>query len=503
MGLYANGYKVSPILTNPPKAKEIATAQGMADFLTDRNEGCLAKYTGTTTADYENGAIYRVMVDHNPEIVTDTGYQYQWVPFTRISPLPSGILGMWKSTNQGANATNSVVKVRVSNSRKLKIYVNSYAEAAADYVCVSDLDEASYPTSMSTSHASTYDFNRYVTPFPDNWRMVEYDLPDLGEHFVWVNFHKDGSIYQFDDEGRVALAINGEVYYQKLVAPRGKKAITDMGETDVYGFATAQVSDGNLISSNIRKNVQILGITGSFEGGGGGGGFNIFLKTTWLATDGLMISLNGGTPFNPFPTYNSVYWECLTNVTKIRISGAEHWGDTYVRAKPHGSSTWTYLSASADYQVTEDIDLEVMSNSCLSADTEITMADGSRRAIKYVKVGDEVLGYTGTQKVRKDEQGAVNISPDRDVWVFEGGYEITTCHRHRFYNMERKAMVYLNEWEIGEHAIAEDGRQVALLKHEHVEEPTKFFSIWTTDDNYYAGGLLAGNRHTKEGIVNG
>ena len=51
------------------------------------------------------------------------------------------------------------------------------------------------------------------------------------------------------------------------ITPSGKKTITNTNETDVTNFATAQVVDDNLVASNIKKNVSILGITGTLEEG--------------------------------------------------------------------------------------------------------------------------------------------------------------------------------------------------------------------------------------------
>lgn len=51
------------------------------------------------------------------------------------------------------------------------------------------------------------------------------------------------------------------------ITPSGKKTITSTAETDVTNFATAQVVDDNLVASNIKKNVSILGVTGTLEEG--------------------------------------------------------------------------------------------------------------------------------------------------------------------------------------------------------------------------------------------
>lgn len=45
----------------------------------------------------------------------------------------------------------------------------------------------------------------------------------------------------------------------------GKLEITGTAEVDVTNYAAAQVVDANLIAGNIKKDVTILGITGSYE----------------------------------------------------------------------------------------------------------------------------------------------------------------------------------------------------------------------------------------------
>lgn len=57
------------------------------------------------------------------------------------------------------------------------------------------------------------------------------------------------------------------------VTPTGNINITSTAQTDVSAYATAQVVDVDLVAGNIKKDVNILGITGTYEGGGGGGEF--------------------------------------------------------------------------------------------------------------------------------------------------------------------------------------------------------------------------------------
>lgn len=54
--------------------------------------------------------------------------------------------------------------------------------------------------------------------------------------------------------------------YTERIVPTGKKTITGTSEVDVSAYATAQVVDSNLKASNIKKDVVILGVTGTYTG---------------------------------------------------------------------------------------------------------------------------------------------------------------------------------------------------------------------------------------------
>lgn len=55
------------------------------------------------------------------------------------------------------------------------------------------------------------------------------------------------------------------------VKPSGTKYITTTSSVDVTSYAKAQISSSTLIAENIKKDVSILGVTGTYEGSGGGG----------------------------------------------------------------------------------------------------------------------------------------------------------------------------------------------------------------------------------------
>ena len=71
--------------------------------------------------------------------------------------------------------------------------------------------------------------------------------------------------------------------------PTGKKTIDTTAEVDVASYATAQVVDENLTAENIKKDVEVLGITGEYEGGGGSSDFSTATMTI-IASEASSIS---------------------------------------------------------------------------------------------------------------------------------------------------------------------------------------------------------------------
>ena len=74
-----------------------------------------------------------------------------------------------------------------------------------------------------------------------------------------------GAVATVTDTLGNSLISDGLAEEYTLVEPTGKKEITDTEETDVSAYATAQVVDANLIAGNIKKDVTILGVTGTYE----------------------------------------------------------------------------------------------------------------------------------------------------------------------------------------------------------------------------------------------
>lgn len=141
---------------------------------------------------------------------------------------------------------------------------------------------------------------------------------------------------------------------------------------------------------------------------------------------------------------------------------------------------------------------------CLTGDTLITLADGTEKRIDELTLQDRVLSIDPeTMQFVSDEITYTDSTEHKtfteyDVWTFSDGTIVKTVHRHRFYNVEKQAMVYMDEWNIGEHAVNQNGERIALVSHENVKEEVKHYTIFTKHQNYFANGLLSGNRYTAE-----
>jgi len=143
-------------------------------------------------------------------------------------------------------------------------------------------------------------------------------------------------------------------------------------------------------------------------------------------------------------------------------------------------------------------------SSCLTGDMLITLADGSQKRVDQLALTDKVLSWNpDTMQLEADEITYTDSAENKkhteyDVWTFIDGTVIKTVHRHRLYNVERQAMIYMDEWQIGEHALNIDGEYVELITHENIKEVIQHYTLFTGNQNYFVNGLLSGNRYTKE-----
>ena len=128
---------------------------------------------------------------------------------------------------------------------------------------------------------------------------------------------------------------------------------------------------------------------------------------------------------------------------------------------------------------------------CLSGDTLITMSDMSKRRLDSLVVGDLILSEEGTSSPIININNGI-FSDYHTLYYFEDGTIINETHPHRFYNTDQGFWQRLELWNIGDHAINQDGLKVALISKERIHEEIEMFGIWTDSGSYYANGLLSG-----------
>lgn len=524
-----DGYEdFSNDIASIPNAIDVATSGEMASLNTIANEGKIYHYTGPNTTYYKHNCYYIVRVG-SYELENVSGF-YNFVEDSEDMYPSAG--KTYKSTNAGINNSISVIKVKTHNCLYMTVHLNSWAEGGCDYTILSHIDAQGIPDSNTSQYARVSTLNINKNPresLSSNWLGISIS-PGKSDHFFYIVYKKDNSVSLNDDAGR--FIINESTYripyFEMLNAYDDTTLqITDLNEKDVTHYQKAQVVEPNIAPGNIKKDVNILGVTGTFEGGGGGdNGYNVYLRIGGLSDDDAYIQLNGETAKKIGYSNTGSYINIpASGIKTIKTWGFEHPGtyesisNSYVRWRVHGTSAWTYLNigrseASAQLlTLTSDIDLEVMQYTCLDQSTLITMSDGTKKKISEIRCGDKVKGYNNKEYiVYREEYGNKAYTDYSDIWTFENEYEIITCHRHRFYNVENQKFMYLQDFKIGEHAITENNEQVALLSYRRDEERIcKYFSLWCNEigqdkeediwqdgNNYYANGLLAGNRHSIE-----
>lgn len=154
--------------------------------------------------------------------------------------------------------------------------------------------------------------------------------------------------------------------------------------------------------------------------------------------------------------------------------------------------------------------IECVYELCLSPDTIIEVYDEEekkkkKKKLKYLKVGDKVIcvnPITGEEEI--DEVTYTDYLENKhmnqyDKWYFEDGTIIETINKHRFFNIERNDFTYMNEWKIGDHGYNIKGQKIKLIKHELIKEDIRHCTLFTKKyNNYFANGMLSGNRHSDK-----
>lgn len=245
----------------------------------------------------------------------------------------------------------------------------------------------------------------------------------------------------------------------------------------------------------------------SISGGGGASGYTLTLKYQFSNGASMSVTLNGDTMTSPLHegwNIMSIYSVVkIPNITSVSVNGDNDYSGDCITELTMGGSTRS-LSFGETVTLTGDAILKLYEASCLLKGTMITMADGSLKEISEIKIGDKILCINSEGELESDtvtfaDGDTKKFNDNYDLWEFENDIEVRTAHHHRFYNVERQAMVYLDEFAIGEHTITSDDSQVALIKHTNMSKKVHHFTLATDKyNNYFANGILSGNRNSTE-----
>ena len=137
---------------------------------------------------------------------------------------------------------------------------------------------------------------------------------------------------------------------------------------------------------------------------------------------------------------------------------------------------------------------------CLVEGTQITMADGSHKAIEHVQHGDlirvwnfDIGEFAEAQPIwiKCEEETTVHYR-----FTFSDGTVLRTVGHHVF-NKEAGAFTKFieNTTPVGTTTFNEHGKEVTLVSKEKIAEPTRYYNVWTQYHlNLFANGILTSNR---------
>lgn len=294
-----------------------------------------------------------------------------------------------------------------------------------------------------------------------------------------------------------ATATSADILKDKTAYVAGQKVT---GAIETYDGTVEDVSTGN--SVNIFLTMDLIPVENAtvslYQS-------DTLLTNGTLPSDAVQIGSALSLPYNDGESYTQTITveKQYLYAKQNQKSGYVSWYNptTNLMIKSGAASTDLYIICA---QVNGDGDISLANYRCLTGDTLITLANGAQKRIDELTLQDKVLAIDlETSKFVSDEITYTDSTEHKtyteyDKWTFSDGTIVKTVHRHRFYNVEKQAMVYMDEWNIGEHAVKQNGERIVLISHENVKEEVKHYTIFTKHQNYFANGLLSGNRHTAE-----
>lgn len=186
-----------------------------------------------------------------------------------------------------------------------------------------------------------------------------------------------------------------------------------------------------------------------------------------------------------------------TDIAKIKSWGGEH----AIRQTVNGTEV------SFPFTLTQDSTLYIQ-GSCLTGDMNISMSNGTEKAIKDINSTDTIVAYDlasgkivpeATIKHTDAYQGhSGKFAPQYQKYTFSDGTIIKEVYKHRFLNLSRMEFINLCDWNIGDKIYKIDGTTPSLISAETINEQVEHFTV--DSDVYrteFVQGCLSGNRYSQ------
>lgn len=194
---------------------------------------------------------------------------------------------------------------------------------------------------------------------------------------------------------------------------------------------------------------------------------------------------NEGT-YNNVATVSAVYCDSMGGFSLKDSSGGSH---------------------NVPYNLTSDTTLEINAQPCIIEGTQITLANGTTKAIEDITYDDELLVwnfYDGKfDKAKPSWIKVEQTAPRYNLVKFSNGSEVGfvgpggDIGYHRIFNKEAKAFTHTGVADTpnGTTTFAQDGTFPTVVSQEVVEKEVKFYNV-ITDKHYniFANGILTSCR---------
>lgn len=352
---------------------------------------------------------------------------------------------------------------------------------------------------MCTSGGVLY---KCINAHTGNWNASHFQQVSLANDVSDIDQALDQLLDEYTPSGSIVEKANSSA----IANPFSTSSAYASGDKVMYQGnlyeCTATHSAGAWNASHFAEKT-VISIIGSGGGGGGGGSSGGYIVS--INVDGKQSAYKQAVIVDGirYPGKSMFFYgsdnqdpnsTCLSvpQSSTISIDFDDYEGDCSVNVN---GSPATYSGGNLVVPSDRNSIVYISFSTCLSPDTLILMHDQSSKQLSSIRPGDVVATPFGPDEVTEVSFGTEN---HKDIWSFSDGTKVETVGRHRFYNHELGEPMYLEAWNMGEHALCSDGTTAALISHEKQSGNFPHGTLFTKQWNlYYANGLLAGNRRSR------